>query len=490
MTLTEFRAANQGRKISVDIEQRWQERVVRLGMRGAEGAERYLEAYGRGIASPKVILLASRAEMANDNDMAMAFWRKAYELAEGVPASAEGVSVPVSVSVPVPVPVPVPVSIPPRPAAPAVQSKASLPACFDGGGTLLPDHLQPGKLMTMQPTDGNHPREFYVNHLQYWGQPKRDGNRMVVFVLKTGLNTGLNTQAGGFGVFYQMRSLALHSAPNPEMHQCLLQYGNEYGGVILDGELWWEDVQGGEHRTAAQAQTANEDAGQPEVRPRWRYSIFTALYSDIAGDSTAGDLAAGDLTAKYAEVRILLGDTIGSRLAKRCSNFEVAPTAKTMSDKVLLAANQQAQGREGEVWYRVDAPYTGGKTNGSQEPIVRTKYTVELSVVVLNLTRTDKARPFGAIEVGVYHGEAIKPIGSVGTGFTQAQMVEIARRHQAANTTGQPLAIAITSRRFTEGWQVWHASFDGFSDRSPQACTFAQLTGAQITGAQITGKKE
>jgi hypothetical protein len=76
MTLTEFRAANQGRKISVDIEQRWQERVVRLGMRGAEGAERYLEAYGRGIASPKVILLASRAEMANDNEMAMAFWRQ------------------------------------------------------------------------------------------------------------------------------------------------------------------------------------------------------------------------------------------------------------------------------------------------------------------------------------------------------------------------------------------------------------------------------
>jgi bifunctional non-homologous end joining protein LigD len=318
---------------------------------------------------------------------------------------------------------------------------------------------------------------------------------MVVFVLKTGLKTGLNTglntvlntQAGGFGVFYQMRSLALHSAPNPEMHQCLLQYGNEYGGVILDGELWWEDVQGGEHRTAAQAQTANEDAGQPEVRPRWRYSIFTALYSEIAGGSTAGDLAAGDLTAKQAEVRILLCDTIGSRLAKRCSNFEVAPTAKTMSDKALLAAKQQAQGREGEVWYRVDAPYTGGKTNGSQEPIVRTKYTVELSVVVLNLTPTDKARPFGAIEVGVYDRDAVRPIGSVGTGFTQAQMVEIARRHQTAKATGQPLAIAITSRRFTEGWQVWHASFDGFSDRSPQACTFAQLTGAQLTGAQLTG---
>jgi hypothetical protein len=489
MTLAEFRAANQGRKISVDIEQRWQERVVRLGMRGVEGAERYLEAYGRGIASPKVILLASRAEMANDNEMALAFWRKAYELAEGVPAPAEGVSVPVSV----------PVTIPPHLAAPAMQSKASLPACFDGCGTLLPDHLQPGKLVTMQPTDGNHPREFYVNHLHYWGQPKRDGNRTVVFVLKTGLktglNTGLNTQAGGFGVFYQMRSLALHNAPNPDMHQCLLQYGNEYGGVILDGELWWEDVQGGEHRTAAQAQTANEDAGQPEVRPRWRYSIFTALYSDIAGDSPAGDLTSGDLTGREAEVRILLGDAIGSRLAKRCSNFEVVPTAKTMSDKALLAVKQQAQGREGEVWYRVDAPYTGGKTNGSQEPIVRTKYTVELSVVVLNLTPTDKARPFGAIEVGVYDRDAIRPIGSVGTGFTQAQMVEIARRHQAAKATGQPLAIAITSRRFTEGWQVWHASFDGFSDRSPQACTFAQLTGAQLTGAQltgahITGKKE
>ncbi|MDP3046373.1 MAG: hypothetical protein Q8O07_02735, partial [Chloroflexota bacterium] len=208
MTLTEFRAANQGRKISVDIEQRWQDRVVRLGMHGAEGAERYLEAYGRGIASPKVILLASRAEMANDNEMAMAFWRKAYELAEGALAPAEGVPVPMSVSVSESV------SIPPRPAAPAVQSKASLPACFDGGGTLLPDHLQPGKLVTMQPTDGNHPREFYVNHLHYWGQPKRDGNRMVVSVLRTGLKTGLktglntvlNTQVGGFGVSYQMRS--------------------------------------------------------------------------------------------------------------------------------------------------------------------------------------------------------------------------------------------------------------------------------------------
>ena len=42
------------------------------------------------------------------------------------------------------------------------------------------------------------------------------------------------------------------------------------GTFVLDGEEVWYDMVGGEHRTGAQAQTANDQLGHPRLAPRPR----------------------------------------------------------------------------------------------------------------------------------------------------------------------------------------------------------------------------
>ena len=74
------------KKISADIVERWQERVVRHGWQneGEAGALQYLAQYGKGIAAPKCVMLARQAETEGCNDIARGFWKKAYELSGGV----------------------------------------------------------------------------------------------------------------------------------------------------------------------------------------------------------------------------------------------------------------------------------------------------------------------------------------------------------------------------------------------------------------------
>ena len=110
---------------------------------------------------------------------------------------------------------------------------------------------------------------------------------------------------------------------------------------------------------------------------------------------------------------------------------------------------------------RPDCVYRGGKDE-RDKPIVRTKYTRTLDVVILNLTTTQAAgRPFGAIEVGWYVDGRLVSLGKVGTGFDAGQMAEIARRHAAA--PGQVMA-TITCQGFTEGGQVWLGRFESLRE--------------------------
>jgi hypothetical protein len=60
----------------------------------------------------------------------------------------------------------------------------------------LPPHLQPGRIVTMQPVDAPSERSYYIENPDYWGQPKRDGNRVVAIATKD-------------KVYYQSRSTNL-----------------------------------------------------------------------------------------------------------------------------------------------------------------------------------------------------------------------------------------------------------------------------------------
>jgi|GEM_PF-547321 len=409
--------------------ERWQTRVVpnRWQEHGEAGARAYLGAYGKGIGTDKCVLLARHAEAMGYPDMARGFWKRAYELEKGKPAPAGGA-------------MPQPVAGPA--AAGSVQSPPARTTPTISG---LPDALQPGNLVAMKPVDAPEDREFYINAEGWWGQPKRDGERRTVHV-------------GPGQVCYQAGSLSIRELPSPAIDRALAEVAQERGPFVLDGEVYYLDAEGGEHRSAAQAVAANLTSGHAGEMPRIRYAIFKALHAE-----------GQDLTGRPESERIAAGESLGRALTALTDEIEVLPTARTAAEKRALVARQQAEGREGEVWVRSDCTYTGGKTPPKRAPFVRTKYISTADVVIMGLTKsTDAGRPFGAIQVGQYVDGKLRPIGSIGTGYTREEMAEIAAAH-AANP-GR-VVIEVGSQGMTEGGKLWQGRYHGLrTDKPPEEC--------------------
>jgi bifunctional non-homologous end joining protein LigD len=237
--------------------------------------------------------------------------------------------------------------------------------------------------------------------------------------------------------YYQSRSLKLRASPTFDMDLALIKVAKNRNPFILEGELYFLDYLGKEHRTGAQAAKVNVEAGFGGVQVQTRYGIFYAIYKDDR-----------DLRDNSYAVRILSGESLATELALLNHQFVMVPTARTQREKLALSQTQQSEGREGEVWFRSDLPYRAGKT--TDDTIVRTKYLIELNAIVTGLTPTTaQDRPFGAIEVSDMNG---KPIGAIGTGFTKVDALKIWTRFQS----GKQLIIPIVTQGFTENGQVMH----------------------------------
>lgn len=294
----------------------------------------------------------------------------------------------------------------------------------------LPYHLQPGCIQTMQAVDAGMERSYYINSPEYWGQPKRDGSRLIVI-------------ATPVKVYYQSRSQKMKRQPCEEINQGLQQVAIKLGTFILDGELYYHSVIQSEHRTAAQAATINALQGTTTTSPTPIYGIFKALW-----------FSQKDLTITTEAERIAAGEEIGNYLTT--DFFEVLPTAKSQQQKAELASKQESETREGEIWLLKNCIYTGGKDSRNQA-MLRTKYCLELDLVVTDLTLVKgTGRPFSAAIVAQENQGKLLPVGSVGTGFTLKDMREIIRRH-----TVKPGSVKITVRclGITENGNLWHAKF-------------------------------
>jgi hypothetical protein len=411
MDLQSYIDTNSKKKPNSDIAQRWQTRVITQGLQnqGQAGAQQYLNLYGKGIAAPKCIMFAVYAQQAGFPEFALGMWKKAFQLETGqVPGT-----VVVSDSGN---PVHVPTMSPPIP--PAVV----LPKSY-----YFPPSLQPGKLVTMQPEDAIHPRAQYLERDEYWGQPKRDGNKVVIF-------------AAPDGVWYQSRSMKLRGDPDLTMTRVLRTYAEQRNkGFILEGELYFLDYAGMEHRTGAQAAKVNIEAGKGEIPVLTRYMPFYAVYDD------------SDLRDDTYAVRILHGNAIANDLAEMTPIFVVPQTARTYEEKSTLATLQFIEGREGEVWFRASARYHAGKDKS--EDVVRTKYLMEFDARVIGLTSTTaQGRLFGAIAIADI--QTGKLLGNVGTGFDRATQEVILARH---NANPGNLIIPVVSQGLTEDGFAWHA---------------------------------
>ncbi len=88
MDCTEYAEAKRktAKKISADIRERWNNRIVQreLHLMGEAGAVQYLADYGRGIGTAKVISFALCAESEGYPEMAFGFWKRAFELESSV----------------------------------------------------------------------------------------------------------------------------------------------------------------------------------------------------------------------------------------------------------------------------------------------------------------------------------------------------------------------------------------------------------------------
>jgi bifunctional non-homologous end joining protein LigD len=421
-SLKEFIEANRAskKKIGADIIERWNERIVRHGWQGLgeAGALQYLAQYGKGIAAPKCVMLARQAEAEGCDGIALGFWKKAYELSGGMllePISATPTGSRDSTVAPAQRPAP----------------KASSPD-VDG----LPSHLQPGKIVTMQPVDAppGVSRLTYINSDRWIGMPKRDGERCVVIATPN-------------QVWYQSRSMKLRARPNGAIDAALKEAAFRLGTFVLDDEEVWYDMVGGEHRTGAQAQTANDQLGHPRIAPRPCLCIFKALY-------TTRD---GDLTDASEETRLCAVEPIAEQLRQyEPKHFERVPVARTTAEKAALCLKQEQEEREGEVWIRRDTTYIGDKQRPDKSTIIRTKYQIPFSAVITDLTPgTSAAYPFGAIVVSRLPD--MKPVGMIGTGYDREMMHKIAKAHAAAPGT---VVIKCHTQRWTEAGQVHHGVFD------------------------------
>ncbi|MEG4348335.1 ATP-dependent DNA ligase [Microcoleus sp. LAD1_D3] len=421
MDCTEYAEAKRkaAKKISADIRERWNNRIVQreLHLMGEAGAVQYLSDYGRGIGTAKVIGFALCAESEGYPEMAIGFWKRAFELETG--------EKPITLNAP---------NNSTTDLAPDKQS-TSAPKIETANNPIvaeLPPHLQPGRIVTMQPVDAPSDRSYYIENPDYWGQPKRDGNRVVVIATPD-------------KVYYQSRSTNLRQQPSVEIEQALIDTAAKMGIFVLDGELYYKSCTGSEHRTGAQAATVNIESGFPTIQPSAIYAIFKSLF-----------FKGNDLTMVAEAERIAAGFEVGKMLANLSPAFEIVPTFRTTAEKIVLANQQESENREGEVWVLHNCRYVGGK-DVKKYPMVRTKYCLEFDLFIVGLTATKVAgRPFSAVKVAQEMDGKLVPVGTVGTGFSAGEMLEIARLYEA---NPKSVKIKVRSQGLTESGKLWHARF-------------------------------
>lgn len=258
-----------GKKPAADIMTRWTSRVIARGLHkmGADGAVSYLRDYGRGISAAKVIALATVADAEGYQSVAVGFWSAAYTLATSDIPTAQDIT-----------------ALSGESSAPSATAQSRPRAGLKPHIPSLGKHLQPGSLITMQPVDAVHDREYYCSHPEYVGQPKRDGNRLVVI-------------AGEEATYFQSRSLALRASPDSAFDAACCEVATQHGPFVLDGELVFLSASGSEHRTGSQAAQANAEMGKPDAPVLCQFSAFKALAAlgrDLTGVGELERIAVGE----------------------------------------------------------------------------------------------------------------------------------------------------------------------------------------------------
>ena len=402
-----------------DHESRWQSRIVAMGwdQQGQRGGENYLGSkWAKSIGADKCIAFARLAEAKGNLQFAVPFWRKAYEIETGCAAPVDKVG-----SVPINIMSPVEIKIAPPPFSFARQL----------GNENFPEHFRPGSLDPMQPVDGKQSREFYICNRYYWAQPKRDGEKLIIFATPK-------------KIFYQSRSMKLQDAPlgsDEHFEIALKDYAKLRGSFILEGEAFYLDIQGDERMAYSTCLDVNAELGS-DTLPVFVFQPF-------------GCLLCNGLIELQSE-RIDLAFQIASDLSKDTKSIVPMRTYRTTTEKKELCAKQLREGREGEVFFLHDAPYTHGKS--SKEIIIRKKYTLPPTPHYITDVLPGKADGHAIAGFKVMDMDGIDR-GTVATGYNRHEQVEILALFRKQ---GAKAKVLCTGFGYTHTGKLRYGGFAGF----------------------------
>ena len=196
-------------------------------------------------------------------------------------------------------------------------------------------------------------------------------------------------------------------------------------GALLDSEIVVLDSQG---RSDFGALVTALEAGAGQM------SCFAFDLLRLGG----ADLAQQPLTARKAALQTLLGTPKPDAVIQYSA--DITPPGDDGGKKLLRTACEH--GLEGIIAKRATAPYRAGRQGGW----LKIKCRHEQEFLILGFAASDKARPFSSILLGLREGEAVRYVGRVGTGFTEATLAQLAAlrdRHRtdrpAANDIPAPM---------------------------------------------------
>ena len=398
MNFVEFMQSKARGGPTADIRERWENRVVALGLTGAAGARAYLDRFGGRIGIQKLVRFAKLAAEKGDPAFAGVMWATAYEKETGRTAALrtddDVITAPAT-----------PIEVAPLPP------------------------FSPGTVPTMQPQDTKENAEYFIERDEYWAQPKIDGMRMLAFIKSSGEIVG------------QRRTLTVHrgfTEAGAAIGEALQELGRLRGDFILDGEVYYESNTGSEHRTAPQALTGSDP--EHDAKAQGMYAIFDCLY--YAGE---------DITDKPFSERGPLAVEVYEFLAELTSEnamvldspyFRYVPIAKTKADKKRMYDGQRAAGREGIVFRKHASPYIAGK----KKTAFRIKFVEDVVTQVIGLTPSPAGRAFGSLET---------EFGNVSSGLSNADIEDLAVRWENREFMGD-IMIEVTTQGFTENGKFWH----------------------------------
>lgn len=146
-----------------------------------------------------------------------------------------------------------------------------------------------------------------------------------------------------------------------------------------------------------------------EVNPEPAYVVDGELMGDLMAVFDVLEWGGIDFRTEPYEVRLRVLAGLATRLRDTgISSVFVAPTARTEAEKRALYAKLKAEGREGGVFKRLDAPYTAGRPNSGGDQLKR-KFTHSATVIVVKKNATKRS-----VQVAGLDGQGTKvPLGNV-----------------------------------------------------------------------------